>query len=26
VTGYSVTNFDIPDVSLSKYWVEPRTY
>jgi hypothetical protein len=26
VTGYSVTNFDISNVPLSKYWEEPRTY
>ena len=24
VTGYSVVNFDLPDVPLSKYWIEPR--
>lgn len=24
VTGHSVLNFDLPDISLSKYWIEPR--
>jgi hypothetical protein len=24
VTGYSVVNFDFPDIPLSKYWIEPR--
>ena len=25
VTGYSVVNFDLPDIPLSKYWIEPRS-